>query len=255
MIPLGIAIIAVWVLGHHYYQKERGILFQSGALHLAQALNQVVEGPIEELHDWLLLSDIATQVQTEDAAPPLSDADFNARIQAFEARWPALSPLDPELRAILTNNISQRLKEFQAVCPMYAEIFVTDAKGRLIGSTGKTTDYWQAEEDWWQKAFQMPLGHAQLQGIDFDDSARVYSLDVAFPIYPGNDSGARPIGVLKGVINISSLFAKVQRVLPYDLPVRQVVQDDGRILIGLFGHKTVPLQERISADALNQIGR
>ena len=79
VIPLGIAIIAVWVLGHHYYQKERGILFQSGALHLAQALNQVVEGPIEELHDWVLLSDVATQVQREDAAPPLSDTDFNAR--------------------------------------------------------------------------------------------------------------------------------------------------------------------------------
>jgi phosphoserine phosphatase RsbU/P len=253
-IPLCIAIIAVWVLGHHYYQKERGIQFQSAAVFFAQSLNQVVEAPLEEFHGWVVLSDLARQVQEKDAALPLqSDAEFSAHVQTIEARRPKMSVLDAELRAILTNDISRQLMRFQTTCPLYSEILATDVRGQLIGATEKTTDYWQADEKWWQEAFQMTPGSAHLEGINFDKSAGVYSLDVAFPIFSSGDAGAPPVGVVKGVVNISPLISKIQQVLPSSHAVRQIVQDDGRILVGLFDASVVPLQEHISEEALKRL--
>lgn len=253
VIPLGIAIIAIWVLGHHYYQKERGLLFQSDAEHFGRSLEQTVSAPIEELNDWLTLSDLAKQVQEKNSLlPPLSDADFVTRIQTIESRWTGLSSLDPELRTILTNQISQSLKRFQLTCPLYAEVFVTDKKGQLIGATERTSDFWRADEKWWQETFQLAPGHAYLEGINFDESAGVYSLDVAMPIfYSGDDT--RPIGVAKGVLNISPLLVEIQQAPPSSHAEREIVQEDGRVLIRLIGKSVLPLHERISDSAFKHL--
>lgn len=254
VIPLCIAIIAIWVLGHHYYQKERGILFQSDAQHFAESLNQIVEAPIEELHDWAVLSSLARLMQEKNSSlPPLSDADFRAHIQTIESRWRGLSPSDSEVQNILTNDISQSLKRFRDACPLYAEVFVTDERGQLIGSTEKTTDYWQADETWWQEAISLAPGRAHLEGINSDESAGVHSLDVAIPVFSGGEADTRPIGVVKGVLNVSPLFSKIQQVPPSSHAERQIAQDDGRVLIRLFGTSILPFQERIRGDALRRL--
>jgi serine phosphatase RsbU (regulator of sigma subunit) len=224
-------------------------------MHLAQSLDLVLNKQIEELSDWLLLSDLNARIEAINATlPRLTAEQFAAHSREVETRWPGLTERDAELQAILTNDISKELKSFQSVCPLYAEIFVTDMEGQLVASTEKTSDYLQSDENWWQKAFQMPAGHAHVEGINFDESAGVYSVDVAIPIRHFGGINDPPAGVIKGVLNSSPLFASARGILFGDhQPVRLVVLDDGRILAGLFGKRVVPLQERISQAAMQRI--
>src|SRR5258706_533239 len=106
-------------------------------------------------------------------------------------------------------------------------------RGVLAGATGKTFDYWQADQAWWQNAFALGPGQAQLEGVHYDESARVHSIDVAIPIFD-QSTPPRPVGVIKGVLNASPLFFSVEPIPDVAEPDRHLVLGDGRILISLF---------------------
>src|SRR4029434_5140927 len=97
-------------------------------------------------------------------------------VDAIEARWPTMAADDPFMRAILTNEIAGQLNSFRALHQAFAEILVTDGNGRLLASTDKTSDYWQADEEWWQRGFSLPLRSHYVEGIQYAASARDFSL-------------------------------------------------------------------------------
>ncbi len=254
VIPLCIGIIVVWVLGARHYRQEKGVLFESLAIHLARGLNQVVDTQIEELDDWLLLSDLYPQIRAYNATlPALTDAEFASRIQEIEARWPALEPTSPELRAVLTNDMARRLEDFRSLHPLFAEIFVTDIKGQLVATTEKTSDYWQADEEWWQRGIKVGYRRVYAEGITFDQSAKVYSIDVAIPIRDRTHPGAPPVGVLKGILNISPLFAKVKPMLTETEARRQLVDTDGKVVYELDRSRVGSFQMGVSPGALKRL--
>ncbi len=73
-------------------------------------------------------------------------------IPAMENRWPKLERNSPELKAILDNEASKFLRRYGATEKSFREIMVTDYLGRLVAATGKTSDYYQADEDWWRES-------------------------------------------------------------------------------------------------------
>ena len=81
----------------------------------------------------------------------------------------------------------------------YAEIIVTNAYGANVAQSEKTTDFRQSDEKWWQEAKEHGIF---LSNGGFDESAGVYSSDIAIPIL---DKEGRFIGVLKAVINVESV--------------------------------------------------
>ncbi len=82
----------------------------------------------------------------------------------------------------------------------YAEIFVTNQYGANVAQSGKTTDYRQDDEDWWQKAKQNGIF---LSEIGYDESTGVYASDIAIRIL---DKDGNFIGVLKAVVNVESIM-------------------------------------------------
>jgi serine phosphatase RsbU (regulator of sigma subunit) len=253
-IPLCIGIITVWALGSYHYQREKGVLFESLAIHLAQGLNQAVDKQLEELDDWLLLSDLYERIHVEnETQPKLTDAEFAAHIQQLEARWPAFDVTAPELRRVLANDIARRLEEFRSLHPLFAEIFVTDIKGQLVAATGKTSDYWQADEVWWQRGIKVGYRRVYAEGINFDASAQVYSIDVAIPIRDRTQPATPPVGVLKGVLKISPLFSTLQPILSDTRARRQLVDTEGRIVFEIDPPSTGSLPAGVGAEMVRRI--
>src|SRR5574341_1136428 len=116
----------------------------------------------------------------------------------------------PFIQAILQNNISSRLQRVseiykkEAGYPVALEIFITNKYGTVVGSTGKTTDYRQDDEDWWQTA--KILGE-YVDEISYDQSAHAYGLPVHLRI---DDEEGKFVGVMKAVINVNDLVLKVK---------------------------------------------
>ena len=129
---------------------------------------------------------------SNEISEPLELSDILER----DRRW-QLASVAPGIVAELTNAAcNQALREFVARVEGFAEVFVTNERGMNVCVTNRTTDYYQADEDWWQSAFRASQPkNGQLQ---YDQSAGV----VAVPAYlPVVDPATRTtIGVAKGLV-------------------------------------------------------
>ena len=72
---------------------------------------------------------------------------------------------------ILGNPLSRNWQTIQARQPRFSEVMITDAFGRLVAATNKTSDYYQADEQWWQDCYAEGRGRVFLSDIAWDDSA------------------------------------------------------------------------------------
>ncbi len=236
--PLAVAILAIQTLGYRHLVKERGTAFQTGAAHVAETIHVLARAEESQLRDLANLEQVRNfTVQANQSLRSLSDADLQAQIQALDERWPRLEPTAPEIAAFLTNALARQLLEFQRRHPLCAEIFCTDRKGRLIASTGKTSDYWQADEGWWVQAMTLRQGRAWLEGLQYDASSATFALDISLPVITAE---GQPAGVLKTSLNASPLFSSVLTVLPEREVVRDIVREDGAVLLRLLQPGFVP---------------
>ena len=110
---------------------------------------------------------------------------------------------------------------------IYGEMFVTNKYGANVGQTQKTSDYYQADEEWWQKAEQNGL---YVGNVDYDRSAGVYSIDICGRI---NDDAGDFAGVLKAVLNIEEVIRIVrefEEAQPQETARFELVTKEGRII-------------------------
>ncbi len=248
VIPLCLSLLVWQIIGYRSYRAAQADLMRSLASEEARTLSVILAREVESLEDWVAQSSVARAVAAASAASR-TPAELKARIEAMEARWPALTPADSELRAYLDNPLAQELLDLLKRHPLISELILTNADGEFIAATGKTSDYWQADEKWWQQAAALPQPVANLHGINFDESAGVYSIDIAIPIRHLSDQEGETIGVIKGVLNASPLLASAPRSLESANLIFDVILGDGRILARLSGRNIKPLQEQISAAA------
>ena len=128
-------------------------------------------------------------------------------IRQIEERWQSSDPNLPNSVAfnLIHNPASDILRSIMDIDKKseskfkYAEIFVTNQYGANIAQSDKTSDFRQDDESWWQKAKQNGIF---LSESGYDESAGVYSSDIALRIQDGDRNF---IGVIKAVVNVESI--------------------------------------------------
>ncbi|MDG1242877.1 MAG: SpoIIE family protein phosphatase [Opitutae bacterium] len=249
LLPLSIALIAFRWFGEHFSRQSEGIRFEEAAMHFSDSMTHTLASEIKLFNQWCLLSAIASTIDLEQAArPDQIEAKRNA-IQATEALWPTLGPDSPILQALLQNELSLQIQKFMANNLHFAEIFITDRMGRLIASTQKTSDYWQADEAWWQAAILLDEHMLNLEGLNYDESAQVYSIDITLPLYQATESGREIVGVIKAVLDASHIFYNSPLLDIQDLPTQEVVLNNGQVLVNIQNNQMVPLSKQINPKA------
>jgi PAS domain-containing protein len=114
--------------------------------------------------------------------------------------------ITPFMKDLLEINLSEELREKISFYEqkhgyrVFGEVFVTNKYGANIALTGRTTDYRQDDEEWWQRAQQEGIS---VEDVDYDDSAGVYSIDIGLRI---DDEEGSPIGVMKVVLNVEEII-------------------------------------------------
>lgn len=124
-------------------------------------------------------------------------------LEKIDREWLISSEDSDLIKGYLASPLSARLKELIKQLPYVTEIFVTNRFGAIIAASNRTTDYYQADEEWWQKAASEDLrGIVNLEGIIFDVSSNVFGLSVIIPIL---DTDQSLLGVAKIIID-SNMF-------------------------------------------------
>lgn len=115
------------------------------------------------------------------------------------------------MEALLNNKLSAELKEKtefyerQYGYDVYGEVFVTNRYGANVAQTGRTSDYKQDDEEWWQAAKRDGF---YIQDIEFDESSKTYSTDIGLRV---DDKAGRFIGIIKVVLNIEEIIRTMQQ--------------------------------------------
>ena len=122
------------------------------------------------------------------------DDDINTEIARIDREWIGAKGKTARAGNILSSGVSALLRGYQERSPeWYGEIFITDIRGATVAMTGTLTDYFQADEGWWQGGFNKGQGAVFLDHRGYDESVGALALGVVVPVM---DSGS-VIGILK----------------------------------------------------------
>ena len=140
------------------------------------------------------------------------------------------------MKNVLNSNISKNLKKSQEFYKkmydyiLFGEIFVTNKYGANIGSTGRTSDYYQADEEWWQNGKKYGLN---ISDVSYDASADMYSIDIISRI---DDENGDFIGILKAVWNVEEMVYVLENSLlskgndQYSKMNYKLLNKDGKVI-------------------------
>lgn len=117
----------------------------------------------------------------------------------IEQRWAGLPASGALMQSLLKGEGARMLRAFQKQSPDFAEIFVTDTSGNIVFMTNKTSDFYQADEQWWVEAYAAGAGASGQGEVEYDASAALWSI----PLYrPVRDGQGKVVGIVKGVMNV-----------------------------------------------------
>nr|MBA3273857.1 hypothetical protein [Chthoniobacterales bacterium] len=167
LLPLLLSLVVLLVAIFRLRVTSVGQSFQAFARQDADNLGTLLSAQVELAHVFSQLPG-TTELLLSANTTPASTPDEIARI---EADWAGLPETDPQLREILHNRIADQWHSVRENRMRFAEVMVTDATGRLIAATNKTSDYFQADEDWWQQTREISP-RVRLEDARWDSSAQ-----------------------------------------------------------------------------------
>jgi hypothetical protein len=122
--------------------------------------------------------------------------DNTYRAEIKSGQWQMVSKL-------LSSPVSRYLKSRQDDSQgTIVEIFVTDRHGLNVGQSTATNDYWQGDENKFQRTFGRNTDDIFIDRADRDDATQLLETQASFTI---RDEGGSPIGIATVTIVIDAL--------------------------------------------------
>jgi hypothetical protein len=112
-----------------------------------------------------------------------AEGESRQTIEARDHEW-MRNPNAPLRKALTGSPCAVRLREKIAADPLVVEAILMDAQGANVCVSRETSDYWQGDEDKWQK----PFVEGRAAFVDepaFDASSATYAVQLSVPVLDG----------------------------------------------------------------------
>lgn len=221
MLPLVAALLTITIGVKSLLTETLVHGFQYSAVreagYISLGLSKDIEKLVLTFNDWLTVQPLAA------ITSPMPVAQRDALDKAWRN---GLSPDDPRVASILKGNLPDDLRGFQCKDPRLVELLVTDRFGQLVAATGMTTDFYQADETWWQETAKGPVPRIYVSPVRYDRSAGVYSISLCVPI----TRDEQLVGVGKAVIDISRMVTSSTIEVAGSTASVTITRSDGTII-------------------------
>jgi methyl-accepting chemotaxis protein len=158
---------------------------------------------------------------------------IRADIDQKDHAWIAAPDSDPLIQERLTNTVASELREYHDSFPENLEVFVTDKYGALMSATNRTSDYNQADEPWWQTAYNNGVGGIYIGQPEYDQSAKASAIIIAIPLFAHDTKNV--VGVMRTTFRLTSLTDLLAAIRVGEtgkarllLPDNTILQPDGQ---------------------------
>ncbi|MFH1146948.1 MAG: PAS domain-containing protein [Pseudomonadota bacterium] len=170
-----------------------------------------------------------TQTEANSSYAGKTEAEVLELMKKTDDAWTKAGADEHPVKNCLTNMAAERLRDVQRSQGVgHLEILATDVRGGLVAATGKTADYYQADEEWWQKAYNRGRGAVYASDIHFDRSVEK---DVVAVCVPVRDDGGHVVGIVKALLDSQSLFRPIVDLRMGITGHAYLIDKSGKILI------------------------
>lgn len=187
-----------------------------GSQALAENLNDMillyVGDRVRELRALAQTDRVRSGIEIQNASYAGQDSQIVSDIQSLDRLWATASADDPLVTQVTdprNNPAAAALSEVVAGFPEHSEVILTDRYGATVAASGRLSDYYQADEVWWQEGWNDGEGAVYLSQPIYDDSAGVVALQVAAMVA---DQSGQPIGVIRSTLAVDQLFALAEEI-------------------------------------------
>ncbi|MBB4286007.1 cache domain-containing protein [Roseospira goensis] len=158
----------------------------------------------EQVTPWLSDDTVVAAVKAQNTEHADLDA---AAIESLDQQWrrEAEAGGGPLIERVMATPLSAYLGEKKAAMEgLVSEMFVMDNRGLNVGQSDVTSDYWQGDEDKWQKTFQAGPDALFVDAVEFDDSSEAFLSQVSRTLV--DPETGEPIGAITVGVNVENLF-------------------------------------------------
>lgn len=181
-------------------------LVMAGAPALAQTgpgASRVNARIIEQVRGYLATDIVQMSVKDQNLRYAARTED---EIVALDKTWRSETEAKakPLISATLSNPLSAYLTRLQAHSNgLFTEIFVMDNKGLNVGQSSISSDYWQGDEDKWQKTYLEGAGAIFIDQPEYDADLRAWLVQLNVSVDDQQGKGA--IGAATFQINLTEM--------------------------------------------------
>lgn len=212
-LTLGFLAVSLLVFTAGYYSAEKiqeilekkiGDSSVMLAQNIIRGIDREIHNRMEEVHsysmDVLLREDV---LRSNEEFAGLDNVQEH--IDGIDRAW--RSGETGVVRKLMNRGLSNELREKtdfykeQYGHAVFGEMFVTNKYGAVVALSGRTSDYRQDDEEWWQAAKEKGL---YIGDIAYDESSGEHSIDICVRI---NGSGNEFLGVLTAVLSIKDIIS------------------------------------------------
>ena len=245
-----LAVGVILVLG-----SGQARLRQSYGRHLANVAQQTAAAV--DAYIFRRILDVAVLARVPDVQAVAARENQRAlnveEVRALDRQWMSerVVPSTPIATQVMTNPAAQFFVGIVEHDPIYREIILTDRFGRLVAASNRTTDYYQADEEWWEEAFDDGVrGRVIVSDVVWDESARVFAIDIAVPVV--DPATGNLVGILKTSADTREMLAAVTGLRLGSTGQAIVVREDGSIVFGRPALRPGDRQQFFAADLLRE---
>ncbi len=237
-------ILLIWVVGYFAISISQNALqgsIEESSVSLAvEILDEIDRETYRKIEVFLEYSkDLTLQEAVLESNREFEKLeDIQGYIEKKDQEWTSVprEEITPFMEDLLDRRLSEELREKVKFYEkrhdhkIFGEVFVTNKYGALVALTGKTTDYRQDDEEWWQRARTDGL---YVSDIGYDESSGVYSTDIGIRI---EDEDGNFIGVMKVVLNIEEFLEIIENAGSMEAPgqgkapVYKLLTRNGRLI-------------------------
>lgn len=149
---------------------------------------------------------LLTAVATQNEAYSDGEEAALAEILQRDNAWQQAQEGDSVVTAVLQNQASEQLRQFRTRFPENTELLITDQYGALVAATNSTERYYQADEAWWQGAYNIGFGATYFSEPWINERNENGFVYIALPLFAAQADGTSAVvGVLQSTFSLKPL--------------------------------------------------
>jgi len=149
------------------------------------------------VRDWMsdsVIVDAVLEQNARNAALTQTDIDTLDKSWRSELGAAAQPTVDSVVKSIPSDRLRARVDEAAGTI---TEMFVMDALGLNVASSGVTSDFWQGDEAKFTETYPKGADAVHVSDVELDESTQVYQIQVSFPLVNPAD------GVVIGAVTVA----------------------------------------------------